>query len=294
MLSVVEIEEAIYPFLGEQRTAADVDMAREALENAYRREGFPDRPGRHSRSRGSKPASSILRSWKIRSAGCAWSVRNTTRWSGSAETAPSVAEGRGAQHRRMSSGTSSRSTNQPDLKVTPRLKPGAVPETVDVDLEVDDDVPLSRARSKSNNQYNQDTTPLRVVGSVSYNNLWQLGHAISLSYQIAPERTRTARSFPPPTCSPAANSPVSILAYGVQSDSDVAALANTNVVGRGTIFGARAIVNLPGCDGFFHSITAGIDRKNLTQNVDHRRHTVECHRPLLPSVDRLCGDLAGR
>ncbi len=35
VLSVRDIEEAIYPFLGEQRSAADVDSARAALENAY-------------------------------------------------------------------------------------------------------------------------------------------------------------------------------------------------------------------------------------------------------------------
>jgi hypothetical protein len=53
----------------------------------------------------------------------------------------------------------------------------------------------------------------------------------------------------------------------VKSDSDVAALAGTDVVGRGTIFGIRGIVNLPGADDFYHSITFGLDRKDLTQNI---------------------------
>ncbi len=59
------------------------------------------------------------------------------------------------------------------------------------------------------------------------------------------------------------DSPVSILAYGVASDSDVAALAGTDVIGRGNITGIRAIVSLPVGDGYFHSVTSGRDRKDL-------------------------------
>src|SRR5262249_55184945 len=150
--------------------------------------------------------------------------------------------------------------------VTPRLKPGAVPGTVDVDLEVKDALPLSSSL-EVNNQQSQATAPVRLVGSVAYNNLWQRGHAISLTYQVAPQDPGDSEALSGTYMFRLPHTPVSILAYAVQSDSDVAALADTNVVGRGTIFGARAIVNLPGGEGFFHSLTAGIDRKNLTQNV---------------------------
>jgi hemolysin activation/secretion protein len=154
----------------------------------------------------------------------------------------------------------------PDLVVTPRLRAGAVPGTVDVDLVVEDEPPVSSSL-EVNNQQSQSTAPVRLVGSVAYNNLWQLGHAISLTYQGAPQDPSDSEVLSGTYMFRVPRTPVSILAYAVQSDSDVAALANTNVVGRGTIFGARAIVNLPGSEGFFHSITAGIDRKNLTQNV---------------------------
>ena len=40
VLSVPDVEEAVYPFLGEGRSAADVDMAREALEQVYRSKGY--------------------------------------------------------------------------------------------------------------------------------------------------------------------------------------------------------------------------------------------------------------
>ena len=60
---------------------------------------------------------------------------------------------------------------------------------------------------------------------------------------------------------------LSFLLYGVQSNSNVAAIAGTNVVGRGGIIGVRAIKDLPGDQNFYDSVTIGIDRKDLTQNV---------------------------
>ena len=40
LLTKLEVEEAVYPYLGPQRTAEDVDQARAALEKAYQAKGF--------------------------------------------------------------------------------------------------------------------------------------------------------------------------------------------------------------------------------------------------------------
>ncbi len=45
-LPQVEIEEAIYPFLGPGKTSEDVEKARAALEKAYHDKGIPDRQRR--------------------------------------------------------------------------------------------------------------------------------------------------------------------------------------------------------------------------------------------------------
>ena len=39
-LKNLEVEEAVYPFLGPGRTPADVELARVALEKVYRDKGF--------------------------------------------------------------------------------------------------------------------------------------------------------------------------------------------------------------------------------------------------------------
>jgi hypothetical protein len=40
LLTKLEVEEAVYPFLGPERTADDVDQARAALEKAYQAKGY--------------------------------------------------------------------------------------------------------------------------------------------------------------------------------------------------------------------------------------------------------------
>jgi hemolysin activation/secretion protein len=56
--------------------------------------------------------------------------------------------------------------------------------------------------------------------------------------------------------------------YGIRSDSDVSAVGTLNVLGRGTILGARYIQPLPGGDAFFHSASFGIDHKDFDQSVN--------------------------
>ncbi len=264
VLSVLEVEEAIYPFLGEGRGAADVDMAREALENIYRSKGYQTvqvaipQQGIETGIIHLEVVENPV--GRLRVVGSDYHSLEQIR-----QNAPSVAEGRVLNTQDVQRDIIALN-QQPDLVVTPRLRAGAVPGTVDVDLEVEDELPVT-ASLEVNNQYSQSTSAVRLVGSVAYNNLWQLGHAISLTYQVAPKNPSDSEVLSGTYMFRLPRTPVSILAYAVQSDSDVAALASTNVVGRGTIFGARAIVNLPGTEGFFHSITAGVDRKNLTQNI---------------------------
>ncbi|HXJ01229.1 MAG TPA: ShlB/FhaC/HecB family hemolysin secretion/activation protein [Micropepsaceae bacterium] len=264
VLDTPAIEEAVYPFLGEQKSAGDVDMAREALEKVYQMRGYqtvqvaiPEQ--------GIETAVIHLQVienpvGRLRVVGSKFHSLTGIR-----ENASSLAEGTVSNSAAVQNDIAALN-RQPDLKVTPRLKPGEAPGTVDVDLEVEDKLPV-HGNIEINNQYNQKTEPLRVVGSVSYDNLWQEGHSISLSYQVAPQNISDAQVYSATYLWPVERTPLSILAYGVKSDSDVAALAGTDVVGRGTIFGLRGIINLPAAENFYHSFTVGIDRKNLTQNV---------------------------
>lgn len=264
VLSIPEIEEAVYPFLGEGRSADDVDKARAALEDVYQARGYQtvqvNIPPQGVESGVIHLQVVENPVGRLRVVDSHYHLPSEIK-----ATAPSVAEGTVPNMTEVQKDIVTLN-QQADLKVTPQLKAGDVPGTVDVDLKVQDTLPL-HASVEVNNQYNQDTTPLRVVGSISYDNLWQLGHSISFSYQAAPENLNDAEVYSGTYLARLPGTPVSLLFYGVKSDSDVAALAGTDVVGKGTIFGLRAVVNLLGSDTFYHSFTAGIDRKDLAQNV---------------------------
>src|SRR5262249_27367959 len=70
----------------------------------------------------------------------------------------------------------------PDRRVTPALRAGVTPGTVDVDLNVEDTLPL-HGSAELNNRQSPSTTPLRTSYTLRYDNLWQLGHSFTATYQ---------------------------------------------------------------------------------------------------------------
>ena len=192
VLPVTEIETAVYPFLGEGRTAADVDEARDALERAYAQHGYqtvqvaiPPQGVENAIIHLSVVENPVGR---LRVVNAKYHTPSSIE-----ANAPSLAEGRVPNTRELQNDIVALN-QQPDLRVTPRLVAGKTPDTVDVDLDVEDHLPL-HGSLEINNQHNQNTTPLRLIASLSYSNLWQLGHSINVSYQIAPENPSDARVF---------------------------------------------------------------------------------------------------
>ena len=263
-LSIPDIEEAVYPYLGENRTSEDVDGARKALEQAYQSKGYQQVqvsiPQQGIESGVVHLQVSENPVGRLRVVDSKYHLPSAIK-----DKAPAMAEGKVLNAKDVQANIIALN-QEPGLKVTPQLKAGKVPGTVDVDLAVEDSLPL-HGSVEINNQYNQSTQPLRVVGNLSYDNLWGIGHSISASYQIAPQKPSDAKIFSGTYLAPIPDSDLSLLAYGVASNSDVAAIAGTDVIGRGNIFGLRAILNLPGTDNFFQSLTVGVDRKDLTQNI---------------------------
>lgn len=264
VLSTPDIETAVYPFLGENRTPADVDNARQALQRAYEDRGYQTvqveipQQGIESGSIHLQVVENPV--GRLRVVDSHYHSLDQIK-----AEAPSVAEGAVPNIQDLQKDVVALNS-QPDMKVTPHLQAGMAPGTVDVNLEVEDSLPV-HGSLEINNDHNQATTPLRTSASVSYGNLWQLGHSATLSYQIAPENPSDSRVLSGSYLAPIAGTPVSLEFYGVKSESNVAAIAATNVIGRGSIVGGLVSINLPGSTGFFHYVTVGVDRKDLTQNV---------------------------
>jgi hemolysin activation/secretion protein len=264
-LSREEIEEAVYPFLGPGRTPADVEDARAALEKAYKDKGFqtvvvqvPSQSG----------AGGIVFLQVVENKVGRLRVRGSRYFSPAQikQETPSLAEGSVPNFNEVTHDIVA--LNQlADRRVTPSLRTGIVPGTVDVDLEVQDSLPL-HGSVEVNNRYSFDTTELRLNGAISYNNLWQLGHSLGFSFQLAPERLEDAKVFSAYYLArvPGA-SWLTLLVQGTKQDSDVSTLGGAAVAGKGEILGGRAIIALPTGKSFYHSLTFGLDYKHFDQNL---------------------------
>jgi hemolysin activation/secretion protein len=147
------------------------------------------------------------------------------------------------------------------------LKAGAMPGTVDIDLNVEDKLPL-HASIELNNRRSANTTDLRLNGSVTYNNLWNLGHSIGASVQLSPEDTSQVKVFSGFYTARFPQWPnFSLLVQGTKQDSNVSTLGDSAVAGRGDSLGARAIFNLTPAAGFVHSFNIGFDYKHYNQTL---------------------------
>src|SRR3546814_16354188 len=60
-----------------------------------------------------------------------------------------------------------------------------------------------------------------------------------------------------------------LLLYAVHSDSDIAVVGGTSVIGKGNIFDGRLIQALGSSEGFYHSLTIGVDWKDFLEDVKH-------------------------
>lgn len=260
-----EVEEAVYSYLGPGRTAGDVEEARERLEKAYHARGFqtvlvnvpPQRgaggivvmqvteaPVGRLRVRGAKFHNIELIKRRL----------------------PSLAEGEVPDFNEVQ--REFIALNQSgDLQVTPSIKPGAIPGTVDVDLEVKDKLPL-HGSVELNNRYSANTTPLRLNLDVRYSNLWQLGHTIGFGFQIAPQRPSDAIVYSAFYILPVPGIDwLSVMAQAIRQNSNVSTLGGSAVAGNGEVYGGRLLFELPGKPGFYQTASFGLDYKHFTQDL---------------------------
>lgn len=260
-LNQQEIGEAVYPFLGPLRTEQDVEAARAALEGLYREKGFqtvtvevPQQEGR-----GGVIFLKVVENkvGRLRVKGSRFFSLSEMK-----KRVPSLTEGSVPNFNDIEKEIIA--LNQwADRKVTPTMRAGVEPGTVDIDLEVKDSFPL-HGSVELNNRYSPDTTPLRLNGSISYGNLWQAGHSAGFSFQIAPERAEDAKVFSAYYTARFATIPwLSLTLQGTKQDSDVSTLGGVAVAGRGEIVGTRAMITLPGLKNFYHSLTFGLDYKHF-------------------------------
>ncbi len=262
----VAVEAAVYPFLGPGRTRDDVEQARAALERAYHDAGYQTVAVRIPAQKGEHGVVHLqvveIPVGRLRVKGARFSSPEEIK-----SMAPSLEEGRVVNFNEVPKDIVA--LNQlPDRQVTPSLKAGVEPDTVDVDLEVKETLPL-HASVELNNRNGPNTEPLRLNASVSANNLGQSGDSLGFSYQVSPQNPSQVQVFSGYYLERFRNLEwLNFMLQGTKQDSNVSTLGDVAVAGRGDTLGLRAMFNLPSETGFTQSATAGIDYKHFNQTLN--------------------------
>jgi hemolysin activation/secretion protein len=103
---------------------------------------------------------------------------------------------------------------------------------------------------------------------LSYDNLWQRGHSVSLNYQVSPQDFDQVQAISGSyLLNPLWNRDHYLTFYGVLSDSDVATVGGTQTVGKGVIFGGRYIIPLWPYNNYYHNLTVGVDYKDFDEDI---------------------------
>lgn len=246
VLPVPAIEAAIEPHLGPGRGMAGVEAARTALEAAYQKAGYltvlVDIP--EQRVDGGLVRLQVLEG-KVGRLYVMGSRYHDQGWIRNRVT--ELQPGTVPDFNRVQ--TQLAQVNRGDeQRVQPVIRPGRLPGTVDVELQVEDRLPVS-GTLELNNQHSASTDSLRLQASLRYDNLFQAGHGLQLNLVTAPLEPQQSRVWVANYTVPDGDASWTVSL--TRSNSDVATLGGTQVLGNGTTLGVR------------HAQTFGRDRSAL-------------------------------
>ncbi|HAC33416.1 MAG TPA: hypothetical protein DCF45_02740 [Gammaproteobacteria bacterium] len=260
------IERTLYPFLGPDKTIDDLEQARLALQQVYQQKGyatgFVDIPEQQVTEGIVQLAVTEGELQRLKISGSRYFSLGRIR-----AGVPSLREGSVPNLNQVQEQLAELNRANPDREIVPALRPGATPGTLEVELKVDDELPV-HGSLEVNNRYTSNTSETRLSASLRYANLWQKDHTLGLSWQISPERRDEVEVLAANYVWPLAGSDTVLAAYAVDSQSDVASVGALSVIGNGTIVGLRAIKPLAGFDGLYHSLTLGLDYKDFDESVN--------------------------
>jgi hemolysin activation/secretion protein len=266
VLGTAAIEAALYPHLGESRSIDDVEAARRALEDAYRQAGFlsvsVDVPEQ-------KVEAGVVTLQVVEGRVGRLRVRNNRYFAAGTIVSqlPSVAEGGVPDFNAFQ--TELARLASADRTISPALKAGRLPGTLDVDLMVDDRLPL-RASVELNNYHNVGAPPLRLGASLRYDDLFERQHSLSAQFLVTPSAPEELKVGSITYAIPLNARRDTLAVYWLESRSESLSGAG---VGLSTVFGNQRVLGLRlarplGLSlGLAHTLTLGVDHKRTGLDV---------------------------
>lgn len=283
------VEQAVTPFLGEQRTFRDVDGARAGLERAYHDAGYltvivtiPEQKVEDGVVTLQVQEAPIEH---LKIAGSEYHAPSAI-----AAQVPELAAGNVPNFNEMQKQLTALNRSQ-DLKATPVLRAGQTPGSVDAELDIDDQLPV-HGNIELSNRESPNTTPLRLAGSVRYDNLFQAGQSLGLSATISPQKTDQVRVLSATYVIPDGDAGNATTIYGVLSRSSLPTIYNSpglGVLGNTDILGTRYALPLPDVDDYTEVLSAGADWKHVKQQINSAAGTIQQPISYLPLVATYTG-----
>lgn len=268
VLAPAEIEAAVYPQLGPGRSLADVEAVRTTLEKLYRDRGygtvFVDIPEQTVDSGIVRIKVTEGRLARVRITGARYFSNGRIR-----EALPALQRGEVVQLPQLQQQLMELNRRSTDRQVTPVLRAGRTPGTVDIDLKVQDELPV-HGGTEINNAYTANTSQTRASVNLSFDNLYQSFHRLMLQYQTSPEDVDETQVLAATYIAPLGRNGNLLAMYAIDTNSDFAtigSLGSLSVLGNGRIYGARFITPLPEAGGYFHSVTLESDFKDFADTI---------------------------
>jgi hemolysin activation/secretion protein len=268
-LKSVQIEEAIYPFLGIGKTFRDVESARESLEKAYQAAGFitisVDIP--------EQSTSSGVVTFKVNEGKIdRLAIKGSKYYSSSMirERLPELASGMVPNSNVVKEEIANLNRNA-NRRVAPALRPGKTPGTVDVDVTVEDTLPLSGSVTLSNFRPSSSPNNLRLGADVRFENVGESffgsGHTLGFSVFTTPQDTRDTRLLTMNYLVPTVDSGT-LLFFAIRSNTQsIQPVGATLVQGKYSQIGLRYFYPLAKAEDSKLNLVLGVDRKSNEQLV---------------------------
>ena len=268
LLGSAAIERAVYEFLGPRRGVADAEGARKALETAYQDAGFLSvsvvLPPQRVAEAGGEVRLMVVQAPvdTLRISGAQYTLPSVVK-----EALPSLAPGHVPNFNEMQQELAQFSRISADREITPILGAGEQPGTINVELKVQDTLPL-HGSVEVNSKQSQNTRAGRLEAGVDYANLFQRGHDLGLSWFYSPARPTEANIQSLNYNLPLGGPGDRLYVVLVNSNSNTPTPLGGATVSRGQTFRLRWRDELPARAGLSHGLTWGATWRHLSDRND--------------------------
>jgi hemolysin activation/secretion protein len=269
LLSPGLMQSALYPFLGPQKTLDDIEQARAAIQSLYKQNGYPIVVV-------AIPEQNVIggivrlqvvegRVGRLKISGNEYFSRREIR-----QEMSSIEAGQPLNMQRVREELDNANRLNPYRSLTPVIRPGRRPGTMELELKVQDRLPFY-SNLEVNNRYTASTSKSRLLLSAGYDNLWQQHHSISLNYQTTPENTDEVDvwnlTYVVPT-----GSRSRLALFAVDSNSQTVTVTDQGddltVLGNGRVYGLRSISSINVSANSFASLVVGFDYKDFGEDSE--------------------------